>query len=269
MGSDEFLLADPYNFTHTCTAASTSNPVGDDRIVFSGLQIPGDSSCEVSFTIEAQATATIGTGTTTNRNTINTTDASVTWNNIPGSHPPRAQVRVNLNVVNMDIDLVKRFDPSAVFGGSPSRMTITLINTNNVGLDDITFTDTMPVGMVITDPMDIDTSTCGGTVTVAVDRQSFTYSGGYLSPNRQCTVQINATLTVNNNLVNTIFAGSVSTFNGVTNPFDASSTLSNLPGVSIKKFFSPNEVKLNEVSTLTLEFANSSPSATGNAYGYL
>ncbi|MEE4195013.1 MAG: sortase [Anaerolineae bacterium] len=258
MGGDEFLLADPMDFSTTCPAGSTSSVPGDDRFHFENFQMDPTSSCTFSVTIEAQATASMGN---TNRNRIATSDASVEWNNIPGTHPPRSNADARVVIEDMDIDLVKKFDPSAVFGGSPSQMTITLINPNDVALEDITFTDNMPVGMVITDPMGIDTTTCGGTVDVAVDRRSFTFSGGYLSPNRQCQVKINATLTENLNLVNTIPAGAVSTFIGVTNPFPASSTLSNLPGVSVSKFFNPNEVKINEVSLLTIQIANSSPTA--------
>jgi LPXTG-site transpeptidase (sortase) family protein len=258
MGTGQFVIADPANFTSTCPAITFNSSPGDSIVEISDLEINPNSNCSYSVTIQAQSTATIGN----NRNTIARTDGSVQWDGIPGSHQPRDNAIADLQVAEMDLEIVKNFDPSAVFGGSSSKMSILLINPNDIDLTDISFEDFMPVGMEASQPYNIDTSTCGGTVTVAGDRQSFSYEGGSLAAGRRCTISINTTIRVNGNLVNTIPAGAVTTYEGVTNPDAASSTLTNLPGISVQKYFTPNQILADpeEYSTLTLFFRN-----TGNA----
>jgi LPXTG-site transpeptidase (sortase) family protein len=66
-------------------------------------------------------------------------------------------------------------------------------------------------------------------------------------------------MTVNGNLTNTINAGAVTTTNGVTNADPVQASLTNLPGASISKSFSPNPIPANSYSTLTITIKN-----TGN-----
>ena len=64
---------------------------------------------------------------------------------------------------------------------------------------------------------------------------------------------------MNGNLTNTIPAQAVTTDNGVTNADPAEATLTNLPGASIGKFFSPNPIPAGSFSLLTITILN-----TGN-----
>jgi LPXTG-site transpeptidase (sortase) family protein len=64
---------------------------------------------------------------------------------------------------------------------------------------------------------------------------------------------------VNGNLTNTIPAGAITTDNGVTNADPAEATLTNLPGASVGKFFSPNPIPSGSFSLLTITILN-----TGN-----
>ncbi len=64
-----------------------------------------------------------------------------------------------LTIQNLDLEIVKGFDPVLVFGGTDSEMTIILRNPNaSAELVDITFTDNMPVdpgpadAMILSDP---------------------------------------------------------------------------------------------------------------------
>jgi LPXTG-site transpeptidase (sortase) family protein len=63
-------------------------------------------------------------------------------------------------------------------------------------------------------------------------------------------------MTVNGNLTNVIPGSAVTTLAGVTNPQPAEATLTNLPGASISKAFSPNPVAAGKVSRLTFTIRN-------------
>ena len=261
MGSGEFVIADDPDASTTCNGTLTADPSAN-IITLNGGSIPGrvgsvNGSCTISVTIKANGNAN------TSDNTISTSDSSGTVSGAASVSYPRYSTTDRLYVQDMSIEMVKKFDPSSVSGGSSSRLTVLLINPNDVPIPQISFTDVMPTGMKITQPTNIDTSTCGGEVVIAPDNQSFSYSGGYLAAGRRCTISLNATIRVNGNLVNTIPAGAVSSFIGVSNEDPASSTLTNLPGVSVRKYFTPNRIlaESDEYSILTIELTNTSNAA--------
>ena len=262
MGTGEFQIADVPDASTTCGGSLTADP-GANLITLDGGGIPGrlgsvNGSCTITVTIKANASAG------TSDNTIATSDSTGTVTGAPQQTQPRYSTTDRLYIRDMGIEMVKSFDPSSVSGGSSSRLTVLLINPNtDVPIPGISFTDSMPAGMKVSLPMDIDTSTCGGEVVVAPDRQSFSYSGGYLAAGRRCTISLNATIRVNGNLINTIPAGAVSSFIGVSNEDPASSTLTNLPGVSVRKYFTEDRIlaESDEYSILTIELTNTSNAA--------
>jgi LPXTG-site transpeptidase (sortase) family protein len=172
---------------------------------------------------------------------------------------PTADLTSSLTVTgdaNLSIAMVKGFDPLTVFGGSASTMSIQLINTGNVALTDIAFSDNMPIGMILANPVNFNVGTCGGTLSGTPGTNSFSFSGGNLSELGSCTLTLSATMTVNGNLTNTIPAGAVTTSNGVINVDPARASLTNLPGASISKFFSPTPIAPGSYSALTIRIQN-------------
>jgi LPXTG-site transpeptidase (sortase) family protein len=258
MGTGEFVISSSPNASTTCGGLITANP-GESTVTLTGGVIPANGSCSISVTIFANSNANISTNT----NTISTSDSYGSYAGITGASNPRYSASATLTIEDMSMGLVKNFNPSSVTGGSSSKMTILLINPNDIALEDISFADMMPAGMKVALPMNIDTSTCGGVVEVAADRQSFTYSGGYLAAGRRCTISMDATIRINGNLYNTIPAEAVNTFAGITNEEAASSTLTNLPGVSVQKYFSPDRILADSegYSILTIHLTNTSNAA--------
>jgi len=176
---------------------------------------------------------------------------------------PPGNLTANLTVTsggggNLSIDIVKDFDPLTVFGGSASTMSVQLINPGNVALTGIAFTDTMPGGMILANPVNFNVGTCGGTLS-ALGGDAFSFSGGSLPAFGTCTLTLSATMTVNGNLTNTILQGAVTTNERATNADPTSASLTNLPGASVSKFFSPNPIAAGSYSTLTITIQN-----TGN-----
>ena len=66
-------------------------------------------------------------------------------------------------------------------------------------------------------------------------------------------------MNVNGNRTNIIPANAVTTLNGASNPDPAEASLTNLPGASVSKFFSPNPIVAGSYSSLTITIQN-----TGN-----
>ncbi len=202
----------------------------------------------------------IGRGATaTYTNTIPTTNVIGTIQGTATTIRPVANATAQIRVAPIGIQVVKGFNPLTVFGGASSVLSVQLINPNNSALSGIQFTDTMPVGMIIANPPNFNTGTCGGTLTGTVGSNVFTFSGGVLPASSTCTLTLRATMTVNGNLTNTIGAGAVTTFNGATNAQPAAATLTNLPGASVSKAFAPNPIYTGEYSLLTITIQN-----TGN-----
>jgi uncharacterized repeat protein (TIGR01451 family) len=122
-----------------------------------------------------------------------------------------------VNASNKSIAMVKGFNPLTVFGGSPSTMSIELLNPGTVALSGIAFTDNMPNGMILATPLNFNVGTCGGNLTGTPGESSFSFSGGNLPASGSCNLTLSVTMTVNGNLTNTIPAGAVTTTNGVIN----------------------------------------------------
>jgi LPXTG-site transpeptidase (sortase) family protein len=159
----------------------------------------------------------------------------------------------------LSIAVVKGFDPLTVFGSSASTMSVQLINPGTVALTGITFTDNMPNGMILANPLNFNVGTCGGTLSGVSGASSFSYSGGSLPAAGTCTLTLSATMTVNGNLTNIIPANAVTTLNGASNPDPAEASLTNLPGASVNKVFSSNTITAGSYSLLTITIQN-----TGN-----
>lgn len=201
-----------------------------------------------------------GSNTAGNRtNTIPATNVSGTLQSTGAAISPAQEATARLTVSDISIGLVKGFNPLTVFGGSASTMSVQLFNPNNVQLTNISFTDTMPAGMFLANPVNFSVGTCEGTLSGNPGDGSFAFSGGSLQANSTCTLTLSVTTNVNGNLTNTIPAGAVTTTNGITNPDPAEATLTNLAGASISKFFSPNPIEAGGYSLLTITIQN-----TGN-----
>ncbi|HSL43724.1 MAG TPA: sortase [Anaerolineales bacterium] len=160
---------------------------------------------------------------------------------------------------NLAMALVKGFDPLTVFGGASSTMSVLLINPGNVALTGIAFTDTMPSGMILANPLNFNVGSCGGTLSGVSGTSSFSFSGGSLPAGSRCTLTLSVTMTINGNLTNIIPENAVTTLEGASNPDPAEASLTNLPGASVSKYFSSNPITAGSYSLLTITIQN-----TGN-----
>ena len=249
------IVAPVPNTSTTCAGGIVAAAAGTQTISMTGGTIPAqvlDVPGECTIMVDVQ-----GLGSrTTFPNTIPTANISGTIQGTTTTLNPAQPARADLVIGTLAIGVVKGFDPLTVFGGSASTLSIDLINPNNVQLDGIAFTDTMPAGMVIAMPADLSVRDCGGTLAATPGADSISFSGGSLAASASCTLTVRVTITVNGNLTNVMEVGAVTTFSGATNPDPAEATLTNLPGASLSKVFSPNPVRAGSISLLTFTIQN-------------
>jgi len=251
----DVVVADPPNASTTCAGGTVTAVAGTQAIQLNGGSIPvqvGAVPGLCTITVDIQGSNTPGTY----NNTIPTANVSATILGTGTTINPTRNATAPLIVTDLTIGMVKGFDPLTVFGGSASTMSVDLINPNDAGLSNISFTDNMPSGMFLANPPNFSVGTCGGTLTGTPGEATFTFSGGSLPAKSLCTLTVSVTMNVNGNLTNTIPAGAVTTQEGASNPEPAEATLTNLAGASVGKFFAPNPVAAGEYSLLTVTIRN-------------
>jgi len=251
-------VASPSNATTDCGGGSVTTTT--TSVSLSGGTIPAsdgivDGKCTIIVNVK-------GIGANGTRvNTIPVANVVGNLGSVSGpSISPAAQAQATLTINTLTLTINKGFQPTSVYGGSASTLSINIKNDNTAPLTNISFTDSMPAGMIIANPKDFNTGSCGGTITGNSGDATFAFSGGYLAASGSCTLTLKATMTANGNLTNTIPAGTVTTFNGATNAQAASASLTNLPGVGVSKFFSPNPMvgEPGNYSILTITIQNTS-----------
>jgi uncharacterized repeat protein (TIGR01451 family) len=285
--TDGVVVAPVPNASTTCGGALDDGPAGDgpldggDKVIrLTGGTIPaqvGGINGICTINVDVQGKSTNGAVPVTHTNTIPPTDVVAQIQGSPSTMNAQGAASDDITVGDLDLEIVKGFNPQLVFGGASSEMSIILRNPNiGAELVNISFTDNMPAGeMILYNPPNFDASDCdppGGPPAVlsgVAGASTFTFSGGYLAPGDECTLTLDATLVVNGNRTNTIPAGAVTTFNGATNGTATSATLTNLAGASLSKDFSPNPVAagLSSHSILTITIRTTATVAiTGMGY---
>ncbi len=166
----------------------------------------------------------------------------------------------------------KSFTPNSVVAGQPSTLTIVLLNPNLSAATGVALTDTLPVGVVVANPLTVGTNTCGFTVNATPGTRPIALSGGTIPAISggvagQCQLTVNVVSAVSNTYLNTIAANAVSSSQG-SNTQDAQATLvvSKPANITGSKVFAPTNVHGNGTgSTLTITLTNPNPIPLSNA----
>jgi mucin-19 len=150
----------------------------------------------------------------------------------------------------------KTFSPSSGNINVPTRLSITLSNSNDVPITSASFTDTYPAGLVNASPANA-VSTCGGSAVAAAGGNTLALSGGTIPSNGTCQVEVSVVVSSAGNYTNTLPAGAVSSGNAgssttaVTAFFAAQS-----PDLAISKQHAQNFFQGQVGGTFTLGVTN-------------
>ncbi len=114
-----------------------------------------------------------------------------------------------------NVTFTKSFSPNPVSINGTTALTFTLTNPNPGRISGYNFIDSLPAGLVIANPADATTISCGTPTLVANPGAStITFSNGTLSANSNCTIKVSVTPSVTGPLINTtdhLFLNSIDT----------------------------------------------------------
>ena len=247
------VAATPNATTTGCGAPTFAPAAGNTSLSFSGGTIAASGTCTVTVDVTATTTGakanTTGNVTSTNGGTGNTGSDTL---NVNALSPP---------------GIAKAFSPNPIAVSGVSTLTFTITNQNaGTALTGVAFTDTFPAGMQVAATPNATTTGCGApTFAPAAGNTSLSFSGGTIAASGTCTVTVAVTATTAGPKANT--TGNVTSTNGGTGN-TGTDTLGVLSPPSIAKAFSPNQIALNGVSTLTFTITNPNSTAalTGVAF---
>lgn len=185
-------IATPAAASTTCSrgSATLTAPDGGTTISLSGGEVSANATCTVSVNVTS---STVGTHTNVSGDLTSSAGNSGT---------ATADLMVSASVPGF----TKSFSPSTVAFGGRSRLTFTIDNgTNDSGVGSISFTDNLPVGMVVASPSNA-TTTCEnenpasfpavftaspGSGSITLNVPGFDFDGfRALNPGEVCTVEV-------------------------------------------------------------------------------
>ena len=239
------VVANPANAASSCGGSPviTANP-GATGVRLDGAVLPAASSCTLSFDVQANGSGpwanTIPVGEITSAEGAKSSAAAT----------------ASLGKQTASLALNKVFNPVIVTGNQPSLLTIDVVNTSNVAINNASFTDVFPQGIIIYSTPDMQTSCSGGTVAATPGGNQVSLTGATLAANATCQVSVKVTSVAFLNLTNTIPAGAVKSQGGYTNAQPTSATLTTLQGLGVSKGFAPAYVSPNQVSRLQIRLAS-------------
>jgi CSLREA domain-containing protein/fimbrial isopeptide formation D2 family protein len=277
----------PLTFTITNpNSANTLTGVGFTDTLPVGLTVADASTpqCGGTLTVTA-ATRTISlSGASVVFGTPCTFDVTVTgavagsYNNTTGpvsstESGPGATSNTAPLTVAAPATITKGFNLASIaLNAGTSTLTFTIQNpAGNVTLTGISFTDTLPSGLVVANSPNL-TGNCGGTVTngsggtLSADDTSVKLAGGTLAANSQCTIAVDVkgtTAGVKNNSVQVN-----SNEGGLGNTSSANITVFAPPTIS-KQFGAPTPtIPLNGTTPLTFTITNPNSASTLTGVGF-
>ena len=178
--------------------------------------------------------------------------------NDPANHIVGTPITVDVtNAAPMPPTVTKAFAPTTVSASSPSTLTITLGNANNVAATlSSPLTDAFPTGLVIA-PTPNAATTCGGALTAVAGADSVVLDnvGASIPPAGICTISVDVAAAAGGSYANDIPAGALQTSAG-SNGAPADATLQVLDPPTLSKAFAPAQVDAGVSSTLTITLTN-------------
>lgn len=242
------VVATPNGLSNTCGGTVTA-AAGSSSIVLGGPpgSLVGNGTCAITVNVQG-VTSGIRNNVTSNV-TAFSTDTGLQLTGSPAS--------ATLAVADPP-SISKVFGSPAFPINSNTSLTFTLANPNTIPLTSASFTDALPAGLVVANPV-MFSNTCGGTVTAVGLSSSISLAGGIIPANSTCSITISITGTsagVKNNLTSRI-----STFEGGDGNTASAATIVALPP-TISKAFGVAVLPLNGVTALTFNIGNPN-AATG------
>ncbi|TAG26274.1 MAG: DUF11 domain-containing protein, partial [Burkholderiales bacterium] len=190
--------------------------------------------------------------------------ASVSGGGEPASSAGNNSVIDNTKVLR-NPQVSKAFSPSSGNINVPTRLAITLSNSNDVPITGAVFTDTFPIGLVNANPANA-LSTCGGSAVAVAGGGTLALNGGTIPANGSCQVEVNVVVSSAGNYTNTLPAGAISSSNaGASTTPAVAYFAAQSPDLAIVKLHGQNFFQGQVGGTFTLKVTNVGVSSSSGA----
>jgi len=165
--------------------------------------------------------------------------------------------------------LDKAFSPTTIGQGTNSTLTFTFTNPNSTSLTGVSFSDSLPTGLVVANPNGLSGPSCtvgaisGQTITATAGSTSISMSGATLSANASCSFSVDVTGAMPGVYTN-ISDPISSDYTGPNTEEDGygTSTLTVIAAPVISKSFGSTYVLTGETVSLSFAIYNPNPSIT-------
>ncbi|HVO52005.1 MAG TPA: DUF11 domain-containing protein, partial [Thermoanaerobaculia bacterium] len=238
-----------------CVGGAVAAVAGDDKVVLTGASLAIGQTCHVFVTTTStrflNLTNTIpANSVVSDQGFTNPTGTSATLSTLQGLGVTKAflpaYVAVN-QVSTLQMSLISTFDP-----GAPAPITLT----------GVTYTDTLPTGLVVA-PSPGTGTTCPGTgpgglavVTASAGGPSVTVSQGTIQPGTACTIVVNVVAGALGAYNNSIPVNSVTTDQGIPNASAANATLFVVTNPTVGKTFANATRNPGQTTVMTVTVTN-------------
>ena len=173
---------------NTCGGTATA-VAGSTSISLSGGTVPAQSgSTPGSCTVSVNVTSTTA-GTRINSIPVGALNSTGGGNNISNTSPASA----TLNVTAAGAPSVsKNFNPSNIWAGGTSQLSITITNGANTTLTQASLRDDLPANVFLANPVSPTLTGCGGSASVAAvsGGSTVTLNGGSIPAGTTCTITV-------------------------------------------------------------------------------
>jgi len=232
------VIATPARTSNTCTGGTLTATAGSGVITYSGGTAGAGSTCTVQVDVISGVSGSF----------INTTGDFTS--SLGNSGTATATL-----TVDPPPTFTKSFASSSIPAGDLSILTFTVDNSaSSFSASSLNFTDNLPPGLSIANPANASTTCMGGTLTAVAGSGVITYSGGTVAAGAVCTLQVVVTGALPGTHMNT--TGDLTSSNGNSGPASDDLNIIATPPV-FAKLFSPDQLLLGGLSTLTFTIDNS------------
>mgnify|MGYP001818682170 FL=1 len=250
--TDAFPVDLSCSWTSVAAGGATGNTAAGSGDLAETLSMPAGSS--VTYTADCTV-ASDASGTLSNTVII----SGSVYDPVTGNNSAE-----DLDVINQLPGFAKAFSPDLIALGDVSTLTFTIDNSgSSTEATALTFTDTLPTGVLVASPAVVSNS-CGGTLSATAGSGVISLAGGAVAAAASCSITVDVTGTEAGSHLNT--TGDLTSSLG--NSGTASDTLTVNPQSGFTKEFGPDTINIGQDSTLSFVINNSGSSVDATALAF-